>query len=234
MHSFNFGDTAGASQSSFRPQLPGNEIHEVQFDGVEIEDIQGKKDPTQVYKVLKLKFSNDKGTFEHTIFEPRQEDFVRTTNNYTDKQGKPATMPVASNVEAMKLLIKHAIDAIVPAYGEKIDKKEVQFGGKDWEQLRQNVKAVLDKGKGVTTKIKLINDNKGNARFPGFFTGVNTEDQAYVRNNFIGNSVGFTAYEKTRIGQAATAKPTPMGLEAPADDFPTVGDLNMDFDVTGL
>ena len=33
MSGFNFNITAGASQSTFKPQLPGNEIHEVKFDG---------------------------------------------------------------------------------------------------------------------------------------------------------------------------------------------------------
>ena len=48
MSGFNFNITAGASQSTFKPQLSGNEIHEVKFDGAFSEDIQGKKDPSQV------------------------------------------------------------------------------------------------------------------------------------------------------------------------------------------
>lgn len=232
MSGFNFNITAGASQSTYKPQLPGNEIHEVIFDGVVSEDIQGKKDPTQVYKVLKLKFSNELGQFEHTIFEPRKEDFNRGENK-TTRNGEESTFPTPSNVESMMLLLKHVIDAVTPEIGKKIDNGEVTLGGQDWDKLRNNVVIVLNKGKGATTKIKLIIDSKGNAKFPGFFTGLNQEGKAYIRNNFVGNAIGFTSYEKTRIDNAATAKPTAMNS---ALDFPVAetNDLDMDFDVSGL
>lgn len=234
MSGFNFNATAGASQSTFKPQLSGNEIHEVTFDGAVSEDIQGKQDPTQVYKVLKLKFSNDKGQFEHTIFEPIKSrgDFDRGSREFT-KDGKKESFPTPSNVESMMLLLKHVIDAVLPEVGKKIDNKEITLGGKDWDQLRSNMVTIFDKGKGATTKIKLITDNKGNSRFPGFFTSINQEGVAYVRNNFVGNTIGFTAYEKTKINQAATARPTPMEDELEDDTVP-VGDLNMDFDVSSL
>lgn len=231
MNGFNFNITAGASQSTFKPQLPGNEIYEVTFDGASIEDIQGKKDPSQVYKVLKLRFSNEKGQFEHTIFEPRPEDFERGENK-TTRNGEVSTFPTPSNVESMMLLLKHVIDAVLPSVGKKIDEGEVTLGGKNWEQLRTNVVTVLEKGKGATTKIKLLSDNKGNARFPGFFTGLNQEGKAYIRNNFVGNTIGFTSYEKTRIDNAANAKPTDMSeslgvLSTNTEDIE-------DFDVSGL
>lgn len=231
MNGFNFNITAGASQSTFKPQLPGNEIYEVTFDGASIEDIQGKKDPSQVYKVLKLRFSNEKGQFEHTIFEPRPEDFERGENK-TTRNGEVSTFPTPSNVESMMLLLKHVIDAVLPAVGKKIDEGEVTLGGKNWEQLRTNVVTVLEKGKGVTTKIKLLSDNKGNPRFPGFFTSLNQEGKAYIRNNFVGNTIGFTSYEKTRMDNAASAKPTDMSeslgvLSTNTEDIE-------DFDVSGL
>lgn len=231
MNGFNFNITAGASQSTFKPQLPGNEIYEVTFDGASTEDIQGKKDPSQVYKVLKLRFSNEKGQFEHTIFEPRPEDFERGENK-TTRNGEVSTFPTPSNVESMMLLLKHVIDAVLPAIGKKIDEGEVTLGGKNWEQLRTNVVTVLEKGKGATTKIKLLSDNKGNARFPGFFTSLNQEGKAYIRNNFVGNTIGFTSYEKTRIDNAATAKPTDMSeslgvLSTNTEDIE-------DFEVSGL
>ena len=231
MNGFNFNITAGASQSTFKPQLPGNEIYEVTFDGASIEDIQGKKDPSQVYKVLKLRFSNEKGQFEHTIFEPRPEDFERGENK-TTRNGEVSTFPTPSNVESMMLLLKHVIDAVLPSVGKKIDEGEVTLGGKNWEQLRTNTVTVLEKGKGATTKIKLLSDNKGNPRFPGFFTSLNQEGKAYIRNNFVGNTIGFTSYEKTRIDNAANAKPTDMSesLGIPSTNTEDIED----FDVSGL
>ena len=58
---FSFDATAKTSQSTTKPRLAGNAIYDVQFDGCETQDIQGVKDVSQVYKVLKLKFSNEKG-----------------------------------------------------------------------------------------------------------------------------------------------------------------------------
>lgn len=235
MSGFNFNITAGASQSTFKPQLSGNEIHEVKFDGAFSEDIQGRKDPSQVYKVLKLRFSNDKGQFEHTIFEPRPEDFKRGENKM-NKDGKETTFPTPSNVESMMLLLKHVIDAVTPEIGKKIDNKEITLGGKNWDELRANMIIVLDKGKGATTKIKLITDSKGNARFPGFFTSINQEGTAYIRNNFVGSAIGFTSYEKTRIENAANAKPTKMddSILGQADDANDESDLDLNFDIASL
>lgn len=232
MSEFNFNITAGASQSAFKPQLAGNSIHEVTFDGATMEDIQGRKDPSQVYKVIKLKFSNEEGQFEHTIFEPRQEDFERGENK-ANRNGEVSTFPTPSNVETMMLLLKHVIDAVTPEIGKKIDAGEIALGGKNWDQLRKNVIAVLDKGKGATTKIKLITDSKGNPRFPGFFAGINKEGKVYVRNNFVGNAIGFTAYEKTRIENSKNAKPTTMTetFDTPSDNF---DDLNLDFSIGNL
>ena len=65
-----------------------------------------------------------------------------------------------------------------------------------------------------------------------FFAAVNKEGKAYVRNNFIGKNIGFTAYEKGRIANKATAKPT----EVESFDLEPVevGNLDLDFDVSSL
>ena len=74
---FNFNATAGSSQSTSKPRLKGNDIYTVKFDECEVKDITGVKDPTLTYKTLVIKFSNEDGVFEHTVFEPRSTDFER-------------------------------------------------------------------------------------------------------------------------------------------------------------
>lgn len=233
MQGFNFNVTAGASQSAIRPTLSGNEIHTVKFDGAEAPDFQGKKDPTANYKVLRLKFSNEDGVFEHTIFEPRENDFERGENEF-ERDGSVNKIPTPSNVESFMLLLKHLIDAILPDIAAKIDSGELTLGGKDWDQLRNNMVKLFEKGVGNETSIKLITDSKGEARFPGFFAAVNREGKAYVRNNFIGKNLGFTPYEKTRMTNQKTAKPT--NTESfDIDRSPVeVGNLDMDFDISNL
>lgn len=229
---FSFSTTAGASQSTSKPRLAGNSIHTVKLDGCEIQDIAGVKDITQVYKVLKLKFSNEDGYFEHTVFEPKPQDMTRTESEFT-KEGKVNKIPQPSNVESMMLLFKHVIDAFVPEIAGKIDRNEQQLVAKNWEELRKLVKAILDKGIGNTSNIKLITDNKGEAKFPGFFAAVNKEGKAYVRNNFCGAKVAFTSYESEKINKTATAKPTPMS-KTEEFNLDTDTSLNLDFDLSGL
>lgn len=231
--SFNFGITAGASQSSVKPSLKGNEIHQVKFDGAESTEFEGKQIAGKIYKVLKLKFSNDEGVFEHIIFEPEEKDFERQSREYTNDKGESTTITSPSNVENLMLLVKHLIDAVLPEFGAKIDSGEQVFGGKDWEQLRSNIVLVLEKAIDTETSIKLINDNKGVARFPGFFTGLNKDGKAYVRNNFIGKNLGFSSYETQRMNTQATAKPTSpesFDLVTPQNNE----GIDLDFDIASL
>jgi hypothetical protein len=217
MSGFNFNATAGASQSTSKPRLEGNNIYEVTLDDCIIEDIQGKKDPSAVYKVLKIRFSNEDGTFEHTVFEPREEDFQRKESSFTNKNGNEEKIPQPSGVESMMLLFKHIIDSYVPEIAAKIDKGEQQIAAPTWDKLRAVVKQILDYGKGKTSKIKLIKNKNGEATFPGFFTGLTKEGKAYIRNNFVGNKVAFTPYELQRIKKESTAVPTNMAKEDSLD-----------------
>ena len=204
---FSFNATAGASQSTSKPRLPGNDIYDVKFDGAEVQDIQGVKDTTQLYKVLKLKFSNEEGSFEHTVFEPKEKDFEDTETEFTNKNGNTEKIKQPAPVKGMMLLFKHLIDAVNPTVAKAIDAGTQQLNAPNWEKLRLMVIDILKPGEGTQTKIKLLIDNKGEARFPGFFTAYNKEGKAYIRNNFIGNKIAFTPYELTKIKAAGSAQP---------------------------
>lgn len=208
MNGFSFDATAGTSQSTVKPRLEGNAIYTVKLDSCDIEDIQGVKDPSAIYRVLKIKFSNEEGSFEHTVFEPREDDFKRGESKFTNKNGNEEKIPQPSNVESMMLLFKHMIDSFVPKVGKEIDEGKKQIAAPDWDKLRLVVKKILDTGKGNESKIKLIKNKNEEARFPGFFAAVNREGTAYVRNNFIGNKVAFTPYELSRIQKEKEAIPT--------------------------
>lgn len=232
--SFSFDATAGASQSTSKPRLAGNDIYTVQFDGCEIQDIQGVKDPTTVYRVLKFKFSNEEGTYEHTIFEPKEADFKRGESEFTNKNGNKEKIPQPSNVESMMLFFKHLIDAFVPEIAKQIDEGTKKIGAPSWDGLRDVMVKICDKGKGKISNIKLIKDKDGNARFPGFFASLTKEGKPYVRNNFIGNKVAFTAYEQGRINNESNARITNMSDKG--SFTPTVSDhvddgLDLSFDI---
>ena len=236
MSGFSFNTTAGASQSTAKTRLAGNDIYAVKFDGCEIVDIQGVKDTSMIYKVLKLKFSNEDGAFEHAVFEPKPSDFVRTETEYKDKDGKMNKIPQASGVESTMLLFKHAIDSLNPTIAKAIDAGTQNLGATNWDGLRNLVSKILDAGKGNITHIKLLKNNKGEAQFPGFFAGISKEGKAYVKNNFIGDKLAFSTYEVTRINNEATATPTraaSYGNAAPNLDLnvPSTDGLDLGFDM---
>ena len=215
--SFSFDATAGASQSTSKPRLAGNDIYTVQFDGCEIQDIQGVKDPGTVYKVLKFKFSNENGTYEHTIFEPKGDDFKRGETEFTNKNGNKEKIPQPSNVESMMLFFKHLIDAFVPEVAKQIDEGTKKIQAPSWDELRVLLTKIMKVGEKRTSKIKLIKKTNGDASFPGFFAGLTKPDavtglsRAYIRNNFVGEKVAFTPYELTKITNESSAKITNMG-----------------------
>jgi len=240
MSGFSFGATAGASQSTAKPKLVGNSLHVVKFDECVSDDIVGVKDPTITYKVLKLRFSNDDGAFEHTVFEPKAEDFARKENEITDKNGNKQKIPQPSNVESMMLLFKHVIDVVNPTVAGQIDREEKNLSAPSWDVLRTLVISILTPGKGTKTTIKLLKNKNGEAVFPGFFAGLTKEGKAYVRNNFIGDKVAFSAYEVDRIKNEANAivtKTNNFAGNSTSDftiDTPNGEALDMNFEVTGL
>lgn len=229
---FTFSNTAGASQSTSKPRLEGNKIHEVKFVGAEIQDIEGVKNPGTIYKVIKLKFENEEGVFEHTVFEPRDSDFERRANTFM-RNGVEESIPQPSNVESMMLLFKHVIDSVNPAIAKEIDDGTKNLGAKTWDDLRKLVAKILDVGKGTVVKIKLLKNKKGEAIFPGYFTGlskpdpVTNESKVYMRNNFVGKNLAFSTYEAQRINNESNATPTKidpfkedLGMpEAPGNDL---------------
>jgi hypothetical protein len=144
MSGFSFNTTAGASQSTVKPRLEGNKIHTVKIESVDIDDIKGVKNPDETYRVLKINLGNEDGAYQHTVFEPKPEDFDRKENEYKDKTGKVNKIPQPSNVESMMLLFKHLMDAFTPKLAAEIDSGKRKIDAPDWDTLRKVVKKILD------------------------------------------------------------------------------------------
>lgn len=236
MSDFSFNSTAGTSQDIRKPNLPGNKIHSVTFAGCELKDIQGVKDPNKIYKQIILKFENGDGQHEITIWEPKPEDFNRTSREVTRKDGNRDSITSPSNVENLMLLLKHAIDTINPKIAKQIDSKEKSLTAPDFDSLRKMAKMILDEGKGVQTRLKLVTNKNGEATIP-FFSSLTKDKRAYVNNNFIGDKVAFSAYEIDKIKKEASARPTDMSstdfsLGNSDGNSSSSSDLDLDFDVS--
>ena len=218
---FNFNETAGATQSTNLPQLEGNKIHEVTFKGCELRDIQGVKDTSQTYKVLDVKFTNEKGYYIDTIFEPKPGDEKRQES---EVNGKKYVKP--SNIENMMLEFKHIIDAINPELGKAIDAKEKTISANNWDGLRKLMVEATKPGIGKTTKIKLIKKKDGNPKFPYFSMIDKDSNRAIVAGNFIGENLYFSTYEQQQITKAENAKPTTQTDEFGLNNSPQISNQN--------
>jgi len=203
--SFNLNETAGISQNTIPASLEGNKIHEVIFKGCEKADYKDG-----AYKVLKLIFANEDGEFTHTIFEPTSEDME-------ERQG--AFGPEPARFVSTKLLIKHLIDAVNPTLAANINEGKASFSPSDWESFRDLTIKATDPGKGTKTKIKLMQNKKGEAVFPGFLAAYNKAGQLYMTTNCIGSNIFFTNKELDRIKKATTAKPTSVSPSSSSFGF---------------
>lgn len=232
---YSFDGTAGSSQSTVKPPLAFNTIHEVVFDGCEIKDVVGVKDPSQTYKQLVFKFSNDSGAYEHTLWEPKPDDFKRRETETTNKNGNKEKIPQPSNFESLMLFCKHLLDTLNPKEAIAIDKKEKKIGAANWDDFRTLIVKLFTPGKGTTTKIKLIKNSKDVASFPPYFASLTREGIPYVRNNFVGNKIGFSDAEVKKMkNNAAKPQSTQAGFDFAPPSGPPADDLDLSFDVNNI
>lgn len=197
----NYSIGAGSAQANVITQLPGNSIHTVKWVGAEAKDIESKA-TGDTLRILSLKFKNDDGVFEETIFEGKPGDDKRVVNQW--KYESP------SAVEETMFKIKHLFAAINPKVAEQIEKKGLQVSS--WDELRQFVVKHTLAQIGTETQIKIFSrtDSKGVTRtnFPSFVLSINKAGEVYPKTNFIGAKLAFTAKEMEKINNATTAKAT--------------------------
>lgn len=194
---FSGSNTKGLGES--KQTLRGNNIYTVKFDGVEKVEMKNGE-----MHCLRIKFSNDEGYFNHTIFEPQPGD---------DQETQGAFGPNPSRIAEMMTLLRHLGAAVCPELNKKID----AFDDKTtWEQIRNIVVETTTPAIGTETKIKLMkrkyNDpNTGapmeEAQFPRFFLAYNREGALYMKTSFIGKGVYFSSKELSAIKKQEEAKP---------------------------
>lgn len=214
---FNFGiSTESAVRSSRRPLAPWS-INDVKFMGCEVREFAGKKDPSQTYKVLDIKFENEDGYFTVTNFFPKEGDDVRRT--YEGKNGGTVEMP--SNFETLMAIVKQTAQVINPEGFEKMQQASSKF--RSFDDVAKALIQITDKFKGTETKLKLVGrnrDGKVTADIPRIL-GINKQGEAFVSDNYIGSKLFFTDYEETQRANYVKAAPTKMQdsvEETPAED----------------
>lgn len=208
MATLNFGTlntTPAVSTTSHR--LKPWDIYKVKFAGARVDHIQGKKDPSMTYDILKVRFEGEDGYFEESIFFPKEEDAIRP--KATNREGHEYERP--SNFERTMTFIAQVATVLNEAGFKKMQAASGKF--KSFDDVCKAFVAVTDSAKGKETNLKLIGktDKSGNvtAILP-YFTGVNKDGELFVSDNFIGDKLFFSTYEEQKKAEFMQAKPTDM------------------------
>lgn len=198
-------------------------IYEVSFLGAEFTSITGKKDPTTTYEVLKFNFANEDGQYTETLFCPKSGDEVRT--KYTNKNGHEVEKP--SNLDYFKFEIGQILTVLCPKSLEKLSAS----GAHTPQDIMKFVAGSLKTAIGTKVFIKLIGNNKGQARFPYFLTIFENNPEPQITNNFISatkSKLNFTEFEMQQKDKIEKATPTEMASTANATSQGSALGLDLD------
>lgn len=215
---FNLGNTKGTAIV----RLKAWGIYDVVFKGLEY--TQGTNKEGNVWKAMKIKFSGDEGVFEPLVFCPGEDGGERMTG---ESGGKKWELP--SGLENLKFTIAHLLENLAPEYIEKFSKVSVTLPD-DFDKLVEILNKALAKAVNKQTKLKLIGNNKGYASLPNFIS-INKEGDAYISNNWLGDTVAFSDYEVKKMNEQKNAKPSEVKEDTDSVDDTVAGNEDLDFEV---
>ena len=206
MLDFSINNSVSAVSNSIK-QLAPFAIYDVKYEKSEIVEFDGKKDPSQHYKTLRVRFSNADGYYEETIFFPTPAD--GEPKEYERPDGTKQKFP--SNWDRIKFFMAQIMTVLNPEGYKKFCEASSKF--KDFEMMANAFIKVLEPAMGKETKLKLMGrtDESGNvhATLPKFLS-YNRDGQLYISTNFIGDRVFFSTYEEGLVQKFKNAKPTAM------------------------
>lgn len=216
MSEFNFGSLATTqATSNVQQRLKPWDIYPVKFAGARVETIQGKKDPSQTYTILKVRFDGEDGFYEESIFYPKAGDDVRP--EYTSKDGHKYLG--ASSFDRTMTFIAQVAEVLNPEGFAKMQAASSKF--KTFDDVAKAFIQITDKAKGKETKLKLVGRTQNGSIQVALpkFVAVNKQGERFCCDNFLGDKLFFSAYEEGKRAEYTSAKPTAMGNTPEATDF---------------
>lgn len=208
MSEFNFGTLATTqATSNVQQRLKPWGIYPVKFSGARKEVIQGKKDTSMTYEILKVRFDGEDGYYEESIFYPKAGDEKRPT--YKNKEGHD--YEGASSFERTMTFIAQVAEVLNPEGFKKMQEASARF--KSFDDVVKAFIKITDVVKGKETNIKLVGRTQNGSVVPGLpkFVAVNKNGEKFCCDNFIGDKLFFSAYEESKKAEYSSAKPTNMG-----------------------
>ncbi len=230
MSEFNFGSLATTqATSNVQQRLKPWDIYPVKYAGARVETIQGKKDPSQTYTILKVRFDGEDGFYEESIFYPKAGDDVRP--EYTSKDGHKYLG--ASSFDRTMTFIAQVAEVLNPEGFAKMQAASSKF--RTFDDVAKAFIQITDKAKGKETKLKLVGRTQNGslqAALPRF-VAVNKQGERFCCDNFLGDKLFFSAYEEGKRAEYLKAKPTAMPSETNdlgIDSASTESDDEVDFE----
>ena len=201
---FNFNIDTKPVVRSTRQQLKPWNIYDVKFTGCEIREFDGKKDPSQHYKVLAINFENEDGVFSVTNFFPKEGDDVR--HSYDGKNGGKVEMP--SNFETLMAVVKQTAMILNPKGFEAMQAASSKF--KSFDDVAAAFIKITTPVIGTDIKIKLTGKNRDGKIVPQIprILALNKEGEAFICDNYIGTKLFWSDYEATKRDEFLKATPT--------------------------
>ena len=230
--SFNFGTlatTQATSNVSYRLKPWG--IYPVKFTGARKEVIQGKKDPSMTYEILKVRFDGEDGYYEESIFYPKPGDEKRPV--YTSREGHE--YEGASSFDRTMTFIAQVAEVLNPEGFKKMQAASSKF--KSFDDVVTAFIKITDPVKGKGTNLKLVGKTQKDGTVVAVlpkFVAISKTGEKFTCDNFVGDKLFFSAYEEKKKAEYANAKPTDMSNDIPAeindiDKSPSSSD-DIDFD----
>lgn len=215
---FNLGSTKGTATM----RLKAWGIYNVTFKGIDY--VEGTNKEGNPWRAMKPKFSSEEGIFEPLIFCPGDKGNERASG---ETNGKPWELPSA--LETLMFTASHLGEQLSPDRFEKMRKLTFELP-EDFKKFVDTLNKVLEPAVNKQTKLKLIGNSKGYASLPSFVS-IGKDGEAYISNNWLGDTVAFSDYEVKKMNEQKNAKPTAVkdDLEAPTSSDSSNADL--DFDV---
>lgn len=234
MENFGFGGNEFKNPiSTTRRRFAPFGIYNVKLENVEVAEIKGTKDPNAVYKILRVRFSNDEGYYEESIFFPDMNEATKRPKFPGRDGGPDYEMP--STWERIKMFIAQTANTLNPEGFKKFQDASGKF--KSFDDIANAYVKIMSKAIGAETELKLVaRQRKDGAIEPTLprFVRLNRDGVLYCSDNFIGKNLFFTPYEEKEKAKFMNAKPTDMGASNIPDSFETSSDDEEPLDLESL
>jgi hypothetical protein len=209
----NFGKVADINTNAGGNYLRAwNIYNDVKFDGIS-EEVSGNRKDGGTWRAWDFTFSCPQGSYKERIFEPNEQGQER--RKVKNANGHESEMP--SDMERVLYFASQVVDTYAP---DKYDKYVAACAKiSTFDQFIALLHKVLD-GTTKTSSLLLAGRNNAGtvyAALPNFVRVNSKTGEAYTAERFLGDNLGFSAWELGQKKIYEEARPTAMN-DSKVDD----------------